>query len=109
MTAFAAFDQLVRGLAPRTAIVLGSGLGGVIEGFREAGSIAFGDIPGLFPTTVLGHGGRLTVGMWDGIPVLLFLGRLHFYEGHSREALTGPARVTAKLGTKVFVLTNAAG
>jgi purine-nucleoside phosphorylase len=109
MSAFAAFARLVDGLTPRTAIVLGSGLGGVIGAFRELGSIAFGQIPGLFQTTVRGHSGQLAVGLWDEIPVLLFLGRLHFYEGHSREVLIGPVRVAANFGTKVFVLTNAAG
>jgi purine-nucleoside phosphorylase len=109
MTAFTAFDRLARQLAPRTAIVLGSGLGGVIEQFQEAASIAYGEIPGLCTTTVSGHPGSLGVGFWDEIPILVFHGRLHFYEGHAPEVVTGIARVAAGLGSKVFVLTNASG
>jgi purine-nucleoside phosphorylase len=107
--AFDQFAHVVRDLAPRTAIVLGSGLGGVVANFRESASLPFGDIPGLVPTTVHGHGGRLAVGMWSDTPALLFLGRLHFYEGHSREVVTGTVRVAADLGVKRLVLTNAAG
>ena len=108
----AAFDQFARAardLAPKTAIVLGSGLGGAADGFRESASLPFGDIPGLVPTTVHGHRGRVAVGMWNDTPALLFLGRLHFYEGHPREVATGTVRVAADLGVKRLVLTNAAG
>jgi purine-nucleoside phosphorylase len=109
MVDFTTFDRLVHKLAPRTAIVLGSGLSGVIDRFLELGSIAFGDIPGLSPTTVHGHPGRLAIGLWNGVPILLFRGRLHFYEGHSHEIVTGPIHVAASFGSKVLVLTNAAG
>jgi purine-nucleoside phosphorylase len=109
MTAFAAFERMVQRLGPRAAIVLGSGLGMVIDGFRESGTIAFADIAGLFPATVHGHLGRLSVGLWDDIPLLLFLGRLHFYEGHSREVVTKPVRIAAGFGIKNLILTNAAG
>jgi purine-nucleoside phosphorylase len=106
--AFDQFARAVRDHVPRTAIVLGSGLG-VTDGFRESASLPFGDVPGLVPTTVHGHKGRVAVGLWSDVPVLLFLGRLHFYEGHSREVVTGTVRVAAGLGVKRLVLTNAAG
>jgi purine-nucleoside phosphorylase len=109
MTPFAEFEHVVRGLRPATAIVLGSGLSGITSGFREAASIAFSDVPGLAITTVKGHAGRLVVGWWADRPVLLFLGRLHIYEGHSREVVSGPVRLAADLGVKRLILTNAAG
>jgi len=109
MLPFAEFERAVRGLGPSTAIVLGSGLGGVAASFREIASIAFCDIPGLVPPTVRGHTGRLAVGMWGGRPILLFSGRSHFYEGHSRAIVTGPVRFAAGLGVKRLILTNAAG
>lgn len=107
--AFDEFARAARGLAPRTAFVLGSGLGGVTTAFRETASVAFGDIPGLVPATVHGHRGRLAVGLWDGVPALVFFGRLHFYEGHPREVVTGTVRAVADLGVRRIVLTNAAG
>jgi purine-nucleoside phosphorylase len=109
MTPFAEFEQAVRGLRPATAIVLGSGLGGITTGFRESASIAFTDVPGLATTTVKGHAGRIATGLWAERPVLIFLGRLHFYEGHSREVVAGPVRIAASLGAKRLILTNAAG
>jgi purine-nucleoside phosphorylase len=106
---FAEFAAAARDLAPRTAVVLGSGLGGAAAAFRESASVAFGAVPGLVPATVRGHAGRLAVGLWEKTPALLCLGRLHFYEGHSREVVTGPVRTFADLGVRRVVLTNAAG
>jgi purine-nucleoside phosphorylase len=106
---FAEFSRTALALGPRTAVVLGSGLGGAAAAFRESASVAFGDVPGLVPATVRGHAGRLAVGSWGGTPVLLCLGRLHFYEGHPREVVTGTVRTFADLGVRRVVLTNAAG
>ncbi len=107
--AFAPFAAAVRAAAPRSAVVLGSGLGGVTAAFHETASVAYGDVPGLVPTTVHGHKGRLAVGDWAGVPVVVAFGRLHFYEGHSWDVVTGLVRAVAGLGVKVLVLTNAAG
>lgn len=109
MTPFAAFARAAAALAPQTAVVLGSGLGGAARAFAERASVGFGDVPGLVPPTVHGHGGRLAVGEWAGAPALLFLGRLHFYEGHSWHTATGLVRAAADLGATRIVLTNAAG
>lgn len=109
MTAFADFQRICGPLAPRTAVVLGSGLAGAASHFRESSSIPFVDVPGLAPPTVHGHGGRIAMGHWDETPSLLFLGRLHFYEGYSRDLVTGTVRVAAELGIRRLVLTNAAG
>ncbi len=108
-SAFAAFSRACQELAPRSAVVLGSGLGGVDAHFRETASIPFADVPGLVPPTVHGHNGRLAVGLWQSSPVLLCRGRLHFYEGHPREVVTGVACIAATLGVKQLLLTNAAG
>ncbi len=109
MSVIKEFTKTTRVLAPRTAIVLGSGLGGVTVGFVESASISFADVSGLVATTVKGHQGRIAVGHWNGTPTLLFFGRMHFYEGHSREVVTAPIRLAADLGVKQLVLTNAAG
>ena len=106
---FAQFRASVESRAPRTAVVLGSGLGIMNSCFQEAASLPFSDIPGLAATSVGGHAGRLAVGEWQGVPALVFFGRLHFYEGHSWDAVTAPIRLAAELGAKRLVLTNAAG
>ena len=107
--AFAPFRESVLTHAPRTAIVLGSGLGDVHSHFREVGSIPFGEVPGLSATSVGGHSGKLALGDWSGVPALVFFGRVHHYEGHSRDSLTAPVQLAAELGVKRIVLTNAAG
>ena len=109
MSAFAAFAHTARALAPRTAVVLGSGLAEATRPFVERASVGFGDIPGLVPPTVHGHGGRLAVGDWSGEACLLFMGRLHFYEGHALGVVVGTIRAAAELGVSRVVLTNAAG
>jgi purine-nucleoside phosphorylase len=109
MTPFDAFARTVAALAPRTAIVLGSGLSEVAAAFRAHDSVDFSAVPGLVPPTVPGHSGRLAVGAWSGTPALLFFGRLHMYEGHPWRTVTGTVRTAADLGIQRIVLTNAAG
>ena len=106
---FAQFRESVESRAPRTAVVLGSGLGDVHSCFQEVASLHFSDIPGLAATSVGGHAGRLAVGDWQGVPALVFFGRSHFYEGHTWDAVTAPIRLAAELGAKRLILTNAAG
>ncbi|MBM3981037.1 MAG: purine-nucleoside phosphorylase [Planctomycetes bacterium] len=109
MPAYSAFIGTARKLRPRTAIVLGSGLAGATRAFVEHASVGFGNVPGLVPPTVHGHGGRLAVGEWAGVPCLLFSGRVHFYEGHLRGVVVGTVRAAAEIGANRVVLTNAAG
>jgi purine-nucleoside phosphorylase len=109
MTPFDAFARMVAALAPRTAIVLGSGLSGAAAAFNPRASVGFRAVPGLAPTTVGGHEGLLAAGLWSGAPALLFHGRLHFYEGHPWRTVTGTVRTAFELGIKRIVLTNAAG
>src|SRR5262249_39874092 len=85
------------------------GLAAVTADFREHDSILFPEVPGLVPATVHGHPGRLAVGVWGTAPALLFRGRLHFYEGHRWDVVTGTVRVAADLGVKAIIRTNAAG
>lgn len=109
MSAFVAFAGAVRAHAPRLAVVLGSGLGAVPHQFVERASVAFADVPGLAAPSVHGHSGRISIGLCDERPVLVFRGRLHFYEGHSWDRVAGPIRLAAELGVKALLLTNAAG
>jgi purine-nucleoside phosphorylase len=66
-------------------------------------------VPGLTATSVVGHHGCLTLGDWAGRRVLLFEGRLHYYEGHPWRTVTLPIETAAYLGARILLLTNAAG
>ncbi len=108
----AAFDRFrdeVGRSRPATAVILGSGLAGAVSRFRETCSVLFDLIPGLVAPTVRGHAGRIALGDWAGIFTIICFGRLHFYEGHPPDVVTGPVRVLAELGAKRLILTNAAG
>lgn len=110
MTAFSDFRAAVAAVAPTAAAVFGSGLSGAADGhFAAVATIAYADVPGLVPPTVAGHGGRLAVGHWDGVPVVVCFGRVHFYEGHGWDRVTALVRMVAELGVKTLLLTNAAG
>ena len=108
-SAFAHFTHLAQASPPTIAVVLGSGANVVADRVQNAHSIPFGEIPGLGATSVLGHRGRLTLGEWAGRRVLVFEGRLHYYEGHSWDSVARPIQLAQQLGARVLLATNAAG
>jgi purine-nucleoside phosphorylase len=108
-TSFTQLVQACQATPPTAAVVLGSGTGVVTERLAVAAHVPFGDIPGLSATTVQGHRGRLTLGEWAGKRVLVFEGRLHYYEGHPWSAVVQPIRIAHDLGARVLLATNAAG
>lgn len=95
---------------PRVAIVAGSGLGGLAARVEGAVAIPYGELGG-FPSVgnVVGHSGQLVCGSLGGVPVVVFAGRAHRYQGVSALDAAYPARLAAALGAEVLVLTNAAG
>lgn len=95
--------------SPRVALVLGSGMGPVVDHWGRLRSVEFGDVPGLPPSGVHGHRGRLSLVEVASVVVLVFEGRLHFYEGHPWEVVTRPTRVAFDLGARTMLHTNAAG
>lgn len=94
---------------PRIAVVLGSGLGGLAERFRDAREMPYGEIPGWPASTVEGHAGSLISGRLAGVPVLGLAGRAHLYEGHAPARVAFPPRVLGRLGVEAMVVSNAAG
>src|SRR5262249_26773972 len=72
-------------------------------------SLRFGEVPGLAPVSVPGHAGCLTLGHWARKAVLLFEGRVHFYEGQPWRAVLRPIHLARRLGARILILTNAAG
>jgi purine-nucleoside phosphorylase len=101
--------EAARARPPRVALILGSGMASVAQGLSAERSVPFGEIPGLTTTSVAGHRGCLTLGDWAGQRVLLFEGRLHFYEGHAWANVVLPVQLAASLGVRVLLQTNAAG
>jgi purine-nucleoside phosphorylase len=96
-------------LLPKTALVLGSGLGVLAEGVAWDRSLSTDEIPGLPRSTVAGHSGRLLFGRWSGRAVVVAQGRSHLYEGYNAEEVARLVRLFAGLGAKALVLTNASG
>lgn len=95
---------------PDTAVILGSGLGGVVDSFEAEVEIAYTDVPGLSASTVPGHAGRLVlVRDAAGRRFLFAQGRRHLYEGLSAAEVAAGVRVLHGLGVRRLVLTNAAG
>ena len=110
-----AIDQAVayiRGksnLQPEVGVILGSGLGHVVDAVDAEATIPYGEIPGARASTVLGHQGRLILGRAKGTPVAVMQGRVHFYEGYEMAEVMFLARVLGRLGIKKLLVTNAAG
>lgn len=94
---------------PRAGIILGTGLGGLAAQLEVHASIDYSQIPHFWPTTALGHAGRLLCGTLAGTPVVTMEGRLHRYEGYSLEQITLPVRVMRQLGAELLVISNASG
>ena len=94
---------------PRSALVLGSGLGAFADDLEDALAIPYEEIPGFARSTVEGHTGRLVLGRVGDVETAVMQGRFHFYEGYTLEEVTFPVRVLGLLGAKSLVLTNAAG
>jgi purine-nucleoside phosphorylase len=96
-------------LRPILGMVLGSGFQNALDDLEVAREITYSQIPG-FPTVgVTGHAGKLVIGQFDKIPVIVLKGRAHYYEGHEMERLGFPVRVLAEFGVRTLLLTNAAG
>lgn len=96
-------------LQPEVGVILGSGLGNVVDAVDIETSIPYGEIPGARASTVLGHQGRLILGRTNGTPVAMMQGRVHFYEGYEMQEVMFLARVLGRLGIKKLIVTNAAG
>lgn len=91
------------------AIVLGTGLGGLVEGIAEIVSFNYSQIPHLPVATVEFHFGKLIYGTIGGKRVLAWQGRFHYYEGYSMEQVVKPVRISRLLGAKNLLISNAAG
>lgn len=90
-------------------IILGTGLGKLIDEIKIEKSLDYKDIPNFPLATVEFHSGKLVYGELEGKKVIAMQGRFHFYEGYSMQEITFPVRVMKKLGIKYLLVSNAAG
>lgn len=103
------FENLVREYAPRHAVVLGSGLGDLPPHFQSLGSFSQALVSDIPRGTVAGHSGKIDLGIWSGKPILICQGRVHSYEGWSRERVTALVRKLPDWGINNLLLFNATG
>jgi purine-nucleoside phosphorylase len=94
---------------PQIAIILGSGLGPLVNEIRQPIEIDYTDIPGFPHTTVKGHAGKLVSGILGGKRILAMKGRFHYYEGWDVSQVVFHIRVFKLLGISNLIVTNAAG
>lgn len=92
-----------------TAVILGSGLGELVDEMENKTIIDYRDIPYFPVPTVAGHEGKLIAGKLGSAVILAMQGRFHFYEGYSMEEVVFPIRVMKTIGISKLLLTNAAG
>ncbi|UPA24541.1 purine-nucleoside phosphorylase [Shinella oryzae] len=97
------------GVAPRTGIVLGSGLGSLVDAVENAIRIPYADLPSFPVSAVSGHAGEMVIGSLGAVPVIMLSGRVHYYERGDANAMRAPIEVLKGLGVTELILTNAAG
>lgn len=94
---------------PKVGLVLGTGLGSLVDDLELHMKWDYSLIPHFPVSTVEGHAGSLLLGYLQGVPVVVLNGRFHYYEGYSAAALTYPIRLLAKLGIERLMLSNVVG
>lgn len=94
---------------PEIGIILGTGLGSLVDGMQMAGAVEYEDIPHFPTSTVESHHGRLLFGTLGGKRVICMQGRFHYYEGYSFRQIAFPIRVMKQLGIHSLIASNAAG
>jgi purine-nucleoside phosphorylase len=104
-----AFIQAQYSPKPAVGIVLGSGLGNLVDEITIEKEIAYSEIPHFPVSTVEGHSGKLIFGTMSGKTVVAMAGRFHFYEGYTAQEVAFPIRVMKFLGVEYLLVSNAAG
>lgn len=94
---------------PKTAIILGTGLGALVDHIDNKQYIPYTEIPNFPVSTVEGHSGNLIFGTLGNKRVMAMQGRFHYYEGYDMKEVTFPVRVMRELGVKTLFVSNAAG
>lgn len=95
--------------SPKTAIILGTGLGQLASEITDSYEFPYQDIPNFPVSTVEGHSGKLIFGKLGGKDIMAMQGRFHYYEGYDMKEVTFPERVMYELGIETLFVSNAAG
>jgi purine-nucleoside phosphorylase len=109
MPCFESVRAAMPGLRPHLVLVLGSGWRDVGAGFRTLATLNYADLPGMGVPQVAGHAGQLVRAEFEGMELLIFVGRRHWYEGAGWMPVALPVALARALGAKIMVLTNSAG
>jgi len=96
-------------LEPLIGIILGTGLGGLVQEIKAEVVVDYAEIPHFPLSTVESHHGKLIFGSLGGRKVVAMQGRFHYYEGYSMQQVTFPVRVMKSLGVQTMLVSNAAG
>jgi len=94
---------------PHAGIILGTGLGPLVQRIEVEATLEYSDIPHFPRSTATSHRGRLVCGMLCGLPVMAMEGRFHMYEGYELKQITLPVRVMNAMGAGLLVVSNACG
>ena len=96
-------------LRPTVGVILGSGLGQLVDRMSDAVAIDYRDLPHFPAPTVAGHAGRLVVGHIGGVVVMAMQGRFHYYEGHDMRTIAVPTAFMQRFGVRTLIVSNSAG
>ena len=94
---------------PEIGIVLGTGLGQLVNNINIIQEIDYNEIPNFLVSTVEYHSGKLIFGILENKKIVVMQGRFHLYEGYNLQEITFPIRVLKNLGINILLISNAAG
>lgn len=94
---------------PKAGIILGTGLGTLVEKIEVQATLDYEEIPNFAVSTAISHKGRLVCGTLNGLPVMAMEGRFHMYEGYPLKQITLPVRVMKAMGSDLLIVSNACG
>ena len=96
-------------LRPTVGVILGSGLGQLVERMDDQVAIDYLDLPHFPAPTVAGHAGRMVIGRIGGVVVVAMQGRFHYYEGHDMRTVAYPTAFMQQFGVRTLIVSNSAG
>lgn len=99
----------IQDFKPKVAIILGTGLGQLVDRIKVKFSFSYADIPHFPIATVESHSGKLIFGYLSGVPIVCMQGRFHYYEGYSMKEVAYPVRVFKELEISKLFVSNASG